>query len=791
MAFGQHLAHTNPREILIAEKRQQETPLPSKENLQVFIGKVSEIIVARPETGFFIAKMTLPKNELPPKLTFQGKPWLGRIYTVKGISKGFLDAERIGSEVECYGTWEEDPQYGLQFSAVFVNEKLPNSPEALTAFLSSGKIHGLGAHYAKQIVKKWGVGAIDIFDHDPQKLKEIPGIGDKKLETIIKSWGTYRSVYKIMSFMQMHGIGDAVYMRIYNAFGENAIEVIEKNPYALTHVPLVGFRTADRIAKSLGISSESSFRIKASLKFILEESSKNEGNTALPFQTLVERAADLLELDDLRPIETILNEVVQSEQLISRKLKVKMLFRQNFGAAQITETEVNCISPKGLVTTEKNVALDILRLLNRPSAFTNLPNLPQILSNFNMGLDPTQEKAVLASFGKKVSIITGGPGTGKTHTIKSVLKLAQSQSMKVTLCAPTGRAAKRMEESTSYKASTIHRLLGFIPNKGFSFDENNRLDLDLLIVDESSMIDIWLLSALLRAMPDHGHIILVGDVDQLPSVGAGNCLSDLIMSNQVPCSRLMNIHRQAQNSRITLNAHKIIKKQFPELPHLSENLDFAFIEADTNEKIQEEVLKLCSNLISTGVHPDRIQVLSPQKSTEVGTEALNQKLRPVLNSQAKDWTLMLEDGSKLKFAPGDRVMQFRNNYGLELFNGDVGVVDLVDTDDGSISVLFDDDRLIELSGAHLKDIRLAYAITIHKSQGTEHEHVIIPMTRSHQFMFTPNLLYTAVTRGKTRVYLIGEKQVIYRTVTANNRDVRITGLMYEMNQIFNLISGPF
>lgn len=785
MAFG-NANGNNPREQMVAERRLRDGAPEAEQpdRLEVFIGKVSQIVISKPETGFFVAKMTVPKGELPPKVSVNGKPWLGRVFTVIGVSKSFIEKERRGAEVECFGHWKETQQYGLQFDAHFVNEKLPNSPEALEAFLSSGKIHGLGEHYAKLIVEKWGVAAIDLLDNEPQKLLEIGGIGEKRLDTIIKSWKTYRGVYGIMSFMQMHGIGDAVGLRIYNAFGENAVRLIEQNPYALTSVPMVGFKTADRIARSLGVSPIAPFRIGASLKFALEDSAKNEGHTALPFNDLVTRAADLLELANDAPVAAVLEQALAAGQLIERQLKVRLVLRERY-SEKIIESEQRCVSSKGLVTTEKRIAQELVRLTaaEQPNRLPAL-EIDAAASDPASGLDETQRRAVRNSFASKVSIVTGGPGTGKTHTIKTILKTALKHGWSVALTAPTGRAAKRMEESTGHKASTMHRLLAYSPDSGFKFNDQTKLECDLVIVDESSMIDVWLLAAILKAIPDHGAVIFVGDVDQLPSVGAGNCLYDMINCGSVPVSRLEMIHRQAANSKIIVNAHKIIKKKYPELYPLEDGHDFAFIEADGNEMIQASILSLCQGLLAQGVPTEEIQVISPQKGTDVGTQELNRVLRTTLNPKALDCELSLEDGSKLRYAPGDRVMQFRNNYDLEVFNGDVGIVESIDGEDGAINVLFDD-RSVRLSGANLKDIRLGYAITIHKSQGTEHGHVIIPMSRSHQFMISPNLLYTAVTRGKKKVYLVGERQVIFRTATGQDRDFRFTGLLVEIKRAFD------
>lgn len=784
MAFNDGFVKSNnPRAQIQDEKKAKgfAPPVDELERLDVFIGKVSNIVYSKPESGFFIASMTLPKGEIPPRITVGGRPWLGKTYTVKGVSKAFLEKKRNGSDVECYGKWVEDPDYGIQFDARFINEKLPNSPEALEAFLKSGKIHGLGGHYAKLIVQRWGVEAIGILDNTPDDLSEIPGIGPKRLETIKVSWKTYRGVYNIMSFMQMHGIGDSVGLRIYTAFGENAIRVIEQNPYSLTKVPMVGFRTADRIAKSLGVSPRAPYRIESALKFVLDEAAKNDGHTALSVPDLASRAADMMELDDLSPINAIIEKAITAGALIARTLRVKIAIRERYGD-RVMESEQRCVSTRGLVTTEKRIASDLKRLLEATGAKSVDLMAVNLFMERGLGdLDESQSAAISNSFNHKMSIITGGPGTGKTHSIKSILTLAESLGMSVFLTAPTGRAAKRMEEATGHRASTMHRLLAYSPDVGFKFNDEVKLKGDLFIVDESSMIDVWLMSAFLKAVPDGATVIFVGDVDQLPSVGAGNALSDLIECSAVKVSRLTHIHRQAANSRIIVNAHKIIRKQYPDLPPITdETSDFVFVESSGNAKIQEDVIALATRLIEQGVPAGEIQVISPQKGTEVGTVDLNQALRMIMNPQAKDFEFSLEDGSKIKFAPGDRVMQFKNNYDLDIFNGDVGFVVDVDRDSGTVLVDFDDKEL-EIGGGQIKDLQLAYAITIHKSQGTEHGHVIIPLSKSHQFMFTPNLLYTAVTRGKKRVYLVGERQVVAGTVKAQERMFRITGLREEIS----------
>lgn len=793
MAFGEHLAKsTSPRALLQDERKARETGAapeagPAKP-LEVFIVKVGRVVFMNAESGFFIIQGTIPKGELPPKVMFKGRPYLGKTFTVAGQSKAFTEKDRVGQEIECYGSWVEDPKYGLQFDAKFINEKMPTSPEAIEAFLASGKIANLGPSLAKQIVGRFGAGTLEVFDKEPHRLLEIPGIGERRIDAIAEAWKSFRGVYEIMAFMQLHGIGDAVGSRIYNQFGENAIRVIEQNPYSLTRVPMVGFKTADRIAKNLGMHPQAPFRIQAALRFALEEAAKSDGHTALPIEDLVDQATNLLELDEPGPVAAQVRAAIESGGIIERRLPVKNVVREGW-EERVVEAERACVSSRGMLMAEQKIAAELLRLARGEGGVgSGRADAMRAVAAACEGLDETQRRAARNSFGAKVSVITGGPGTGKTHTIKSIIAAAKALGASVALCAPTGRAAKRMEEATGERASTIHRLLGFAEG-GFKKNEETPLEGDLFIVDEASMIDIWLGKAFLAAVPSKANVIFVGDVDQLPSVGAGNFLSDLIECGALPVSRLGRIHRQAAGSMIITNAHKIIHGQMPELCPLEGDRDFAFIDARGNRQIQEAIVALTQMLLGQGVDPNTIQLLSPQKGTEVGTAELNSALRPLLNVKARPSELApAEEGARVRFARGDRVMQFRNNYEIDLFNGDVGVVDDLDEESGALMVDFDG-RLVAIEGPHLKDIQLAYAITIHKSQGTEHAHVIIPMSRSHSFMMSSNLLYTAVTRGKQKVYLVGEGQVVGNTVRRQSKQVRHTGLRKEIAEAFGSRRG--
>jgi len=783
MAFNDQMARaTTARTVMQDEKKAKEITAEAPARLDVFVCEVAKVDFANAETGFFVMKGLLPKGEMPPRMN-GSRPFLGRFYTVVGESKTFLERDRIGQLVECYGGWIEDARFGPQFKAQFVNEKLPSSPEAIEAFLASGKIHGLGESFARKVVDKFGAQTLKIMDDAPERLLEIPGFGQKRLEQAIESWKSYRGVYEIMAFMQMHGIGDAAALRIYAEFGDNAVRAIEQNPYALTKVPMVGFKTADRVAKSLGVSQVAPFRIQTALRFAIEEAAKNEGHTTLPVEELNSRATDLLELPDTKAVEVQTEAAIAAGALMVRILPVKILSREN-GVERLIEAPRRCVSSKGLLTVEKRVAQEIGRLQAAVSAIAGgTGEMLLAAAKMGEGLDKTQRAALRNSFASKVSIITGGPGTGKTHTIKSVIGTAESLGAKVVLCAPTGRAAKRMEEATGRTSSTIHRLLGF-GEGGFKQNEENKLKGDVFIVDEASMIDIWLATAFLKAIPDGANLIFVGDVDQLPSVGAGNVLADFIDSGVVPVSRLGQIHRQAAGSKIIVNAHKIIHGQMPDLCEPEEGFDFAFIEAKGNDQIQAAIIQLTQSLIASGAPVGSIQALTPQKNTEVGTLELNACLRPFLNETATVAELAPPEGERIaKFCRGDRVMQLKNNYELELYNGDVGLVKRVESDN-SMYIEFDG-REVKITQSGQRDIQLAYACTIHKSQGSEYPIIIVPMSRSHSFMMSANLLYTAVTRGKAHVWLVGEKQVVFNAVRRQAKQIRHTGLKMEMRALLS------
>lgn len=760
-------------------------------NLQKFKCLVNNFRYKDEESGFFVFMAELSIHEPNPSVEIAGKRFMGRKFPVVGTSVIMTQTVVENQEVEIWGNFEEGKEGRIQFSATAVQEVIPTKPKAIELFLSSGKIYGVGKATAKKIVQHFGSETIKILDENPEALLEISTINAKKLEMIKDSWREWRSIYEIVATMRLYGIGDGAGVKIFNEFKEKSIDIIKNDPYQLTEVPGIGFNTADKIARQIGISSVDPKRIEKCLLYILEEVSE-KGNTACPKEDLIHNAHEILQIDpDL--IREEVNILINNDILIGKKVKVTKL-KSAYGK----EYEViiqDGVAHKKMHNTETRIAQELKRVLEfkiDENMEENKKKVDFFIEQNPYKLDNSQLKAARNILNNKVSILTGGPGTGKTHTIKSLLKYFDSTEKSVVvasdynygqntytsvLSAPTGRAAKRMQESTGKESSTIHRLLGFKEGK-FVFNEQNKLKGDIFILDESSMIDIWLMSAFLKALPSHARLIIVGDTDQLPSVGAGNVLKDMIESGIIPVSRLEEVHRQALNSNIIVAAYDIINKKIPKIYELNSDSDFVFVETDGNENIQNEIVSIIADLINKGVKPEEIQILSPKKESDVGTHSLNHMLRPILNNN-----YLYNQESTSKFVEGDRVMQFKNNRELEIYNGDTGQVTFVEEESSLISVNFDG-RDIEFQGSDLNTLNLSYAITIHKSQGSDYPYVIIPMSKSHTFMWDVNLLYTAVTRGKKRVILVGEHKTLAYSVANFKQNTRITGLKEQILMAF-------
>jgi exodeoxyribonuclease V alpha subunit len=777
----------------IAKKTEFNKKPENQESYQKVTCVVTRYIYTDDENGFFVFQAQLAEGEPNVSAQVNGKTFAGRKFAVVGTSLLLVQAVVEGQEVEVWGNFEQGKQPDtIQFSASAIQEKIPTKPKAIELFLSSGKIYGIGPKKAKKIVTKYGARTIEILDSNPEMLLEVDGINPKSLEMMVQSWREWRSIYEIVATMRLYGVGDVAGVKIFNHFKENSLQIIKNEPYQLTEVPSIGFRTADKIAQSIGISPIDQQRIEKCILYTLEEIAE-KGNTAYPKEDLAFKVNEILQVDP-QLIDSQIENLITKDLLIPKTVKIKSLKSKYSEEFVIVQKEG--VAHKKIHNTEARIAKELKRLMEWPileSQEDSQRHIKHFLDENPTKLDISQLEAAKNILFNKVSILTGGPGTGKTHTIKSLLDYFDSMGkssvlvvneefnnqggLKSVLCAPTGRAAKKMEEATGKSGATIHRLLGYKEGQ-FVFNENNKLKGDVFIVDESSMIDIWLMNAFLKALPSDARLIFVGDVDQLPSVGAGDVLKDMINSGKIPVSRLSVIHRQALNSNIIVAAHAIINKTVPPLFDLSSQSDFVFVDCDGNEEIHDTMMNIIADMVSKGIPHEDIQILTPKKESEVGTHKLNQSMRGILNPNFLNYQEV-----KSKFVPGDRVMQYKNNRELDIYNGDTGVVQSIDVDSATIDVKFDDKR-IEFSGQNLSNLNLSYAITVHKSQGSDYPYVIIPLSKSHTFMWDVNLLYTAVTRGKKRVILVGEKKTLFYSVANFKQTDRITGLKDQIIEIF-------
>ena len=684
---------------------------------------------------------------------------------------GNCAAPNAGEEIAARGEWIEDDQYGSQFKASEISTSEPDNLKGIERYLGSGLIDGIGPTYAKKLVKKFGPEVFNIIDDRSKRLEEVEGIGPKRRQEIKKSWEKQKSVRRIMVFLHQHGISTARAVRIYKTYGDESIKKLRNNPYRLSHdLHGVGFKTADAIASKLGINFDDLSRIEAGLHFALQTATGN-GHCALPEIELIESATELLGVDQIK-IEDCLNKIITKRE--------------------VTKDEINSVPmifPPQLIASEKIISERILNLASRKPDYPKF-EIEKALSwcqkKIGYSLAQGQRKAVELALRERVLIITGGPGVGKTTILRSVLMILRAKKVAPILCAPTGRAAKRMSESTGLEASTIHRLLEFKGHSGkFSHDENNPVEGDLFIVDEASMIDTQLMSSFLRALPKNAHLILVGDVDQLPSVGPGSVLSDMINSNELPVARLNEIFRQSSESRIITAAHEINEGILPiELTKSAKNdpkSDFFFISSDEPEKTSETIANIVSRRIpeNLGLDPvNDIQVITPMHRGSLGTQALNRKLQDSLNP-ANESTFEIERFGA-RYRVGDKVIQTRNNYDKETLNGDIGKVIEISTDPGKIIIQFSGQRTVSYEPGELDEISPAFAITVHKSQGSEFPCVVIPVSTQHFLLLQRNLLYTAITRGSRVVVLVGQKKAAAMAVKNIDTKERYRGLLQRL-----------
>lgn len=666
-----------------------------------------------------------------------------------------------GEYIESRGIWVNDRRHGLQFKARQLRVVPPRTLDGIEKYLGSGMVKGIGPHFAAKLVRAFGEQVFDVIELTPERLLELDGIGPKRQQRVTGAWAEQKVIRDIMVFLQSHGVGTARAVRIYRTYGDTAVERVRENPYRLAlDIHGIGFKTADTIAERLGIARDALIRAQAGVRHVLQEIAGN-GHCAAYRNELIETTVQLLEID-----ASIIEQAIVAE-----------LSEERLMAQPIDGQAALFLAP--LYHAEQGVADHIARLAPGLPAWGAIDTdkaLPWVEAQTGLRLSASQRAAVATAVNGKFTVLTGGPGVGKTTVVNSILRIVRAKDARVLLCAPTGRAAKRLAESTGVEAKTIHRLLEFDPRRmAFKKNRDDPLDADLVVADEVSMIDVLLMQQLLRAVPDHAAVLLVGDVDQLPSVGPGAVLADLIHSATVPAPRLSEIFRQAAQSRIVVNAHRINHGQLPERPKAADrDSDFYWIEADSPEKIHDRLITVVTERIPGrfGMHPiDDIQVLTPMNRGGLGARALNITLQEQLNPRATPrlsrfgWT----------YAPGDKIIQTVNNYDKEVFNGDIGRVMRIDEEEGLVVIDFDG-RRVEYDTGELDEVALAYATTIHKAQGSEYPAVVIPLATQHYTLLERNLLYTAVTRGKRLVVLIGPTRALAMAVKRASSGRRLTQL---------------
>ena len=676
---------------------------------------------------------------------------------------GRIQKLKKDTSFEAQGYWKTHPKYGLSFQVVNYDVIQAHSTEGICQYLASGIIPGVGNITAKRIVDAFGEDTLRVMEETPERLSEIKGISKKKRETIIEGWKNHRAVQDIMVFLNGLDIGPATINKIFKAYGNDGIKIISNNPYRLMDdIEGIGFKKADAIATKVGIPHDSFERLKHGILYVLNQYS-SDGDCYAIKEDLVNKSARLLGVDEPAIIMTMDN-LVHNQDVITERLDV----------GHPRDSKYIAVYPRVQFFSERGIAEKLVEITrgSRSISFTSKNLISRVSNITGMKYDPIQEQAILKAATSKVAVITGGPGTGKTTIIKGIIAAYQMANADVLLAAPTGKAAKRMQEATEMNACTIHRLLKALPGMGFQKDEHDPLRGDVLIVDECSMIDNLLMYSLLRAIPDNMSLVLVGDIDQLPSVGAGNVLRDIISSNCIPTVKLQHIFRQAGESKIISNAHIVNEGKMPNLSN-DDSSDFLFQVQGTQEEIQKKVLSLISKELPEkyNVSPQSIQVLSPMKKGIAGTDSLNLSLQDLLNPKGAEFAY-----NGKRFRVGDRVMQIQNDYNKGVFNGDTGIVKKIDREEETLLVQFDD-VLISYACNELDNLVLSYATTVHKSQGSEYQVVIMPITTSHQIMLQRNLVYTGITRAKKLFVMVGDPYALYSAVknaVVTKRNTRLT-----------------
>jgi exodeoxyribonuclease V alpha subunit len=711
-------------------------------------GFIDNIIFASEETGFTVARLKTP-NQID-------------LINIVGSMPGVIPGETM----HCHGVWKHHPKHGRQFEVHSYELTAPVDQLGIQKYLESGMVKGIGPVYAKRIVDTFGVKTLEIIDKMPQRLLEVSGIGGKRIEKIKQYWDEQKVVRSVMIFLQSHHVRPSFAQKIFRTYGEESIDKVTENPYRLAkEIYGIGFKTADELAQNLGIALDSPLRIRAGIEHVLWELS-SDGHVCYPKEAFIPEAETMLDI---------------CGDLIAEQIDH---LEQEGDIAQSVIEDQSFIWVKPLYMAEKGVARELKRILEAPSTIRSMfidKAIDWAQEKQRIRFAKEQQTAIASSLEEKIHIITGGPGTGKSTITRAILSITSKVTDKIILAAPTGRAAKRMSEICYKKAFTIHSLLEFDFHKGgFKRNRENPLSARLLIIDEASMIDTQLMYHLLKAIPDETRVIFIGDIDQLPSIGPGSVLKDMIASESLPVTRLKRIFRQGKGSRIVMNAHRINAGYFPEIEH-QKGSDFVFFDVEDPEAILVKILELIEHHIPEhfGFNPiDDIQVLSPMKRGVIGTDNLNHVLQQKLNPQTLH---LLRMGRLFNF--NDKVMQIRNNYDKKVYNGDVGRIMNIDLENQELIVNFDG-KEIPYDFCDVDELMLAYAVSVHKYQGSECPCVIIPVHTSHFKLLFRNLLYTGITRGKKLVVLLGTKKALAIAVKTDNAKTRYTGLKHFLNSAY-------
>ena len=681
---------------------------------------------------------------------------------VRGLATvvGYAGAIAAGEWVTATGDWINDAKYGLQFKARLLRSSAPTSVAGIRAYLGSGMIRGIGKFYAGKLVDEFGTRVFEVIEQEPERLKDVEGVGPVRAQSISDAWQEQRALRDIMVFLHSHGVGTSRAVRIFKTYGDHAVEIISDNPYRLAKdIWGIGFRTADAIAQKLGIEANSMVRVRAGIEFVLSEAT-DDGNLGLQDRVLVERAQSVLEVDETRVQHALQQEVQEGEIVIE------------------TVDGVRCAFLAWCHHIERVLAERIKEITAHPVPWRDVDSgkaLAWVAEKAGIEFSEGQRDAIRLAVKSKLTVVTGGPGVGKTTITNSILRILAAIGARIQLCAPTGRAAKKLSEATGREAVTIHRLLAVDPATGrFRYNSDNTLECDLVVVDETSMVDAPLMNALVSALPASAALMLVGDIDQLPSVGPGRVLADLIESEAVPVVRLKHVFRQAAESRIIVNAHRINAGKMPDLSAPRLESDFYFVKAEDPESAAAAIRTLVCDRIPGrfGFDPvNEIQVLSPMNRGRAGVRSLNEDLQAALNPDGEPSIQKFG----WKYATGDKVMQIRNDYEKSVFNGDIGSIRSVDPADGTMAVAYDGFEATYSFG-ELDSVVPAYAATVHKSQGSEYPAVVIPLLTQHFPMLQRNLLYTGITRGRRLVVLVGQKKAVAMAVRSSGGARRITRL---------------